>query len=148
MKPIIVAIPIIVGIIAVIVLFTNTDEVISESIQIDRSTFNQITNSYPIDSYCDLKLVRSIEFNKPDPSQWYLDNFSEESNALWSVVKVSAWDSPEMKQAWVDYLNSLDEKTIPELRNDPGTTPTLGMLQDDPECYEIILTKYPHIVGK
>lgn len=131
-------------VIAVIVLFTNADEVISESIQIDTSTFNQITNSWPIDSLCDVYLVKYIEYEQYDPSQWYLDNFQEEYDALWSVVKVSAWDSPEMKQALIDFYESLDKKTTPDLRGHIlKGYPLKETLQEDPQCYEILLEKYP-----
>jgi hypothetical protein len=143
------SIPLIMSIIVVIALFTNIDEVIIEAVEIDISTFNGITNTWIIDSLCDVYLVKAIEYEQSNPSQWYLDNFSEERKALFDVVKISAWDSPARKQAVFDFYEALDKKTTPDLRGYQlrGYVPK-ETLKEDPQCYEILLEKYPNrIVG-
>lgn len=130
-------------VIAVIILFTNTDEVISESIKIDTSTFNQVTNSYPIDSYCDVILAYSIEWSQPDPSQWYLDNFSKEHSNFMNTLDFNS-DSNSMN----NYFESLKDKTDPEFRNITVMVPHRSQIQEDPQCYQIFLDKYPQrIIG-
>jgi len=143
------SIPLIVAAIAGLVLFTNVDEVISESIEIDTSSLNYVTNTWPIDSLCDVYLVKYVEFEKLNASKWTMDNFSEERNTLFDSVKVTAWDSKERTQAYVTFFDSIDKKTTPDLRGYVLQGYVLKEeLQKDPQCYEILLEKYPErIVG-
>ena len=116
MKMILASIPLIIAAIAAIVLFTNVDEKISEAVEIDTSTLSFITNTWAIDSLCDVYLVKYVEFEKLNPSKWTLDNCSEERNALFDSVKVTAWDSKERTQAYAEFFDALDKKTTPDLR--------------------------------
>ena len=55
------------------------------------SIIPEINDNYPIDSRCDWFLVHQLEFQLPEPSQWYLDNFYEEYNALRTLMKDEQW---------------------------------------------------------
>ena len=133
------SIPLIIAVIAGVILFTNVDEVISESVEIDTSTLNFVTNTWAIDSHCNYYLAYAIEWNQPDPSQWYLDNFSKEREKLIDDFMSSTSDSVDLTY----YYESLEKKTNPNLLGFPLLYHAQEM-NDDPECYQIFLDKYPN----
>ncbi|MBL4817983.1 MAG: hypothetical protein JKY15_01950 [Deltaproteobacteria bacterium] len=140
------SIPLIIAVIVGVVLFTNVDESISESIEFDTSTLNFVTNTWPIDSVCDVYLVQRIEYEQPNPSQWYLDNFSEERESFLNAASNGDWlDDGYRASIFIDYFDSLDKKTTPELRNyQLGGVMSKETAQEDPQCYKIFLDKYPN----
>ena len=142
---IVIYIPLIIVAIAAIVLFTNVDEKISEAVEIDTSTLNFITNTWPIDSLCDVYLAKYVEPNKPNPSQWYLDNFSEERKILFGD---SVQSNAEFQSIINQYYDALDKKTNPDLRDSRLVTEGFPkeVAQEDPQCYKILSEKYPRMM--
>lgn len=146
---IVASIPLIIAAIAGIVLFTNVDEVISESIEIDTSSLNYITNTWAIDSICDVYLAKNVEFTKPNPSQWYLDNFSEEQTKFWDDAESGNWlDDSYRTSIFNDYYEALDKKTSPDLRDRILVTGNFPKekAQEDSQCYKILSEKYPNMM--
>ena len=145
MKMIVVSIPLIIAVIVAVVLFTNVDEKISEAVEIDTSTLNLVTNTWPIDSICDVYLAKYVEMNKPDPSQWYLENFAEERKILFGD---SVESNAEFQSIINQYNESLNKKTTPDLRDRVLATGGFPKekAQEDPQCYEILLEKYPNMM--
>ena len=144
---IVAAIPLIVAAIAGVVLFTNVDEVISESIEIDTSTLNLVANTWPIDSICDVHYAKYLELAIPNHSQWYLDNFQEESKIIFGVG-VPAQNMAEFQLILDEYYEALDKKTSPDLRgHDPmAEIISIEQIQEDPQCYQRILDNYPDLL--
>lgn len=110
-----------------------------------------VTANYPIDSRCDWFLVHQLEFQLPEPSQWYLDNFYEEYDALRTLMKDEQWwdDEDYRALALEKYHESLKKKIIPELRNfdwdmlESGEEYFAEVMAKDPQCHEIVKTNYP-----
>lgn len=115
------------------------------------NTVSKINNSYPIDSTCDWFLVYQLEYQLPEPSQWYLDNFFEEYDALRTLIEDERWWDDEDYQAMAleDYHESIKQKMTPELRDfnwemlESGEEYFDRIMSKDPQCHEIIKTNYP-----
>ena len=76
------------------------------------STFN-FANYYAIDSVCDWFLTHQLEYQIPESSQWYKDNFSEEYQKLRNSINDEKWDDENYKASALNtYHESLKEKTI------------------------------------
>ena len=109
-----------------------------------------VTTNYPIDSECDWFLVNQLEYQLPEPSQWYLNNFSEEYDTLRVSINDEQWDDESYKaSALKKYRESLKEKTTPEFHNfdwdmlESGEEYFAEVMEKDPQCYEIVKTNYP-----
>ncbi len=108
-------------------------------------------NDYPIDSRCDWFLAHQLEFQLPEPSQWYLDNFYEEYDALRTLMKDEQWwdDGDYQTLALEKYHKSLKKKMSPELHDfdwdmlEPGEKYFAEVMAIDPQCHEIVKTNYP-----
>lgn len=109
-----------------------------------------VTTNYPIDSRCDWFLANQLEYQLPEPSQWYLDNFSEEYGMLRISLNDEQWDDKSYQtSAFEKYHESLKKKTIPELRNfdwdmlESGEEYFAEVMAKDPQCHEIVKTNSP-----
>ena len=115
------------------------------------SVVPEINDNYPINSTCDWFLVNQLEFQLPEPSQWYLDNFYEEYDALRTLMKDEQWwdDEDYQASALEKYHESLKKKIIPELYDfdwnmlEPGEEYFAEVMEKDPQCHEIVKTNYP-----
>ena len=147
------SIPLIIAVIAGVILFTNVDEVISESIKIDTSTFNFVTNTWPIDSECDWFVVWKLETYTPHEShtKWFKDNFSKEHTKMTDSLKTTTWGSEEYTRLGNEYYESILKKTNPELH---GFTQSMMMFgedyfneitEKDPECNSILNEINPNL---
>lgn len=127
------------------------------SIVYNKETATQILNfvlgidkQYPIDSKCDWFLANQLEYQLPEPSQWYLDNFSEEYVTLRNSINDKKWNDENYQSSALDsYHESLSKKTIPELRSfewellESGEGYFDEIMNQDPQCHQIIKNNYP-----
>ena len=134
-------------VIIVVILITVffTVQVVHQSIILENN------EKYSIDSTCDWFLVYQLEYQLPEPSQWYIDNFSEEYGTLRASMENEQWWDDEDYQtvALETYHESIKQKMIPEFRDfnwnvlESGEKYFAEIMAEDIQCHEIMKTNYP-----
>jgi len=123
MKPvIIIAIAVVIGIGMALMLFTNIDEMISETVSevvIDQSTFYFVTNDYPVNTDCEYAVLvgefQRVFYNHTD---WFYSEFGDMEFEFKKKVQSKQgvrWDSQEMQILYEEYAQELRTRVNPDI---------------------------------
>lgn len=152
-------------------LFTNIDEltfsIINESlekVEVDTTTFNRVTNTFPVTTECELSLIFIESYYRPtlgDHTEWYYQNFGdildEYKKDIAELTRENIdWDDPRLELIHREYIEKIKTRINPSLLEEfPFSKPQSGTtlvtisskhLEEDPECADILKTNFKDLI--
>lgn len=151
------------GVIIALILFTNVDELVASKVEFDESTFYEVSNTYPINTVCEIALLSGEVWKTPlaDHTEWFDDKFGdikqkvtdEYYNNMASDGQLTIEEKERLDELTMEYFEELMSRIKPSLLEKYGDYQPGSMifllpehLEEDPECAKILKKNYANLV--